>query len=141
MVERNWLLLAERINRALNVEKYEAVIVTHGTDTMEESAFALQSLVKSNKPVIMIGASRPGDHPQPDGPTNIRHAVRVAIDSRAENRGVMVVMGGKITPAFDITEFRSMLVTKELKERFHSPNFGSLGEITNDNQILWNDRH
>lgn len=136
--EKHWQLMAKRIEKALNEEGYDAVIVTHGTDTMEESAFALQFLVHSNKPVILVGASRPSNHPQADGPDNLRQAVHVAVEDDSAGKGVMVVMLGEIFPAFDVTEARAMLTTKPLQQRFYAPNFGSLGKVDSFGTIQWN---
>ena len=69
-------------------------IVTHGTDTMEETAFALELLVDSEKPVVMTGAMRNASEPDFDGPRNLLAAARVALDEDSRGRGAMVVMNG-----------------------------------------------
>jgi len=67
-------------------------VITHGTDTMEESAFFLNLTVKTDKPVVMVGSMRPSTAVSADGPLNLFNAVGVAVDPNARGRGVMVVM-------------------------------------------------
>src|SRR5262252_1277643 len=83
----HWLQLARRINELLNTRKdLSGVVVTHGTDRLEETAFFLHLTVKSNKPVVVVGAQRPPTGISPDGPINLLAAVRVAAahDSRGK---------------------------------------------------------
>ena len=84
--------LATRINERLNEPDCDGVVVTHGTDTMEETAFFLNLVVKSDKPVVMVGSMRPSTALSADGPLNLFNAVGVAVDPNARGRGVMVVM-------------------------------------------------
>lgn len=141
IAEPHWQLLAKRIERALIADGFDAVVITHGTDTIEETAFALQFLVHSDKPVILVGAARPANHVQPDGPNNIRQAVRVAISDKASGKGVMIVMGGRIYPGFNTTEIAADLTTKPIRHRFQSPHFGLLGEVDSNWRVIWNEQN
>lgn len=78
------------------------VIITHGTDTAEETAFLLDLTLDAGKPVVMVGAMRPADAVGSDGMRNLANAIRVASDPQAQNRGVMVVMGDTVFTASDV---------------------------------------
>jgi len=92
MNDEVWLTLAKRINQLLNKEGYDGVVITHGTDTMEETAYFLNLTVHSKKPVVMVGAMRPATGMSADGPLNLYNAVVTAADKNAMGRGVMVCM-------------------------------------------------
>ena len=96
--------LAERINVLLADDGVQGVVVTHGTDTMEESAFFLNLTVSSDKPVVMTGSMRPATAVSADGPLNLFNAVAVAAHDQARNRGVMVVMNDRIHEAHSLTK-------------------------------------
>ena len=85
------LTLAKRINQLLATPQVDGIVVTHGTDTMEETAFFLNLVVKSDKPVVMVGSMRPSTAVSADGPLNLFNAVGVAADPNAKGRGVAVV--------------------------------------------------
>lgn len=94
-----WVKLAKRINVALQRGDLAGVVVTHGTDRLEETAFFLYLTVRSNKPVVVVGAQRPATGISPDGPINLLSAVRTAASPRAVQKGVMVVMDDRILSA------------------------------------------
>src|SRR5262249_33048334 len=98
------LTLARRINELLAKSDVDGVVVTHGTDTMEETAFFLNLVVKSDKPVVMVGSMRPSTAVSADGPLNLYNAVGVAIDPNARSRGVLVVMNDWIHAAHSLTK-------------------------------------
>jgi L-asparaginase len=118
------IALANRINERLREEAVGGVVVTHGTDTMEETAFFLNLTVKSPKPVVMTGAMRPATALSADGPLNLFNAVAVAADPRAAGRGVLVVMNDRIHGAHSLTKTNTTSV-----ETFLSPINGLIGTV------------
>ena len=80
------------------------VVVTHGTDTLEETAALLALVHDDDRPVVLTGAMRPPGHPQPDGPANLRDAVRTAADPSRRGKGVLVSLGGQTWPAIGVTK-------------------------------------
>src|SRR5512134_3488281 len=86
------LKVAKRINELARSSGADGIVITHGTDTMEESAFFLNLTVKTDKPVVMVGSMRPSTAVSADGPLNLYNAVGVAADPNAKGRGVLVVM-------------------------------------------------
>jgi L-asparaginase type II len=98
-----WLTLARRIDEALRSRNDLAgVVVTHGTDRLEETAFFLYLTVRSEKPVILVGAQHPATGLSPDGPINLLNAVRTAVSAQAVGKGVMVVMDDRIISAREV---------------------------------------
>ena len=98
-----WLALSKRVEQVLTERKDLAgVVVTHGTDRLEETAFFLYLTVRSDKPVIVVGAQRPATGISPDGPINLLAAVRVAAAPQAVGKGVMVVMDDRIISAREV---------------------------------------
>ena len=91
MDESVWLKLAARAQTALAQPGIAGVVVTHGTDTMEETGYFLNLVVHSNKPVVLVGAMRPATEISADGPMNLYNAVAVAAHPDAHNRGVLIV--------------------------------------------------
>lgn len=125
MNEAVWLTLAARVNAELASADVDGVVVTHGTDTIEETAFFLSLVVASDKPVVVTGATRPASAPGSDGPANIRDAVALAASATARGRSVMVVFDGVIYSPRDIVRMR--LVSGR---EFESANGGSVGAIS-----------
>jgi L-asparaginase type II len=98
----NWIQLARRINQLLVLRKDLAgIVVTHGTDRLEETGFFLHLTVKSTKPVVVVGAQRPPTGISPDGPLNLLSAIRVAGTPESVGKGVLVVMDQRILSARD----------------------------------------
>jgi len=120
-----WLALSKRIESVLRDRKDVAgVIVTHGTDRLEETAFFLYLTVRSDKPVIVVGAQRPATGISPDGPINLLAAVRTAVSPEAVGKGVMVVMDDRILSARE---------TRKLYQRtggFSGGEMGMLGVVS-----------
>jgi L-asparaginase len=116
------LTLAKRINELLAKPDVDGIVVTHGTDTMEETAFFLNLAVKSDKPVVMVGSMRPSTAVSADGPLNLYNAVGVAIDAQAKGRGVMVVMNDWIHGAHSLTKTSTTAI-----QTFMSPLRGVVG--------------
>jgi len=116
------LTLAKRINVLLSQNDVDGVVITHGTDTMEETAFFLNLVVKSDKPVVMVGSMRPSTAVSADGPLNLFNAVGVAIDPNSRGRGVMVVMNDWIHGAHSLTKTSTTAI-----QTFMSPLRGLVG--------------
>lgn len=121
-----WLKLAKRINELLNKEGYDGVVVTHGTDTMEETAYFLNLTTRSDKPVILVGAMRPSTAISADGPANLYAAVVAAAASQSRGRGVMCCMNTNLYDAKDVMKMHTLDVAT-----FQSPNNGKLGYVYN----------
>ena len=116
------LKLAKRINELLATNHADGVVVTHGTDTLEETAFFLNLTVKSDKPVVIVGSMRPSTAISADGPLNLYDAVAVAADPQAKGRGVLVVMNDQIQGAHSLTKTSTTAV-----QTFMSPVRGVVG--------------
>jgi L-asparaginase len=119
------LKLANRINELARSSDVDGIVITHGTDTMEESAFFLNLTVKTDKPVVMVGSMRPSTAVSADGPLNLYNAVGVAADPNARGRGVLVVMNDWIHGAHALTKTSTTAV-----QTFMSPLRGLVGVAT-----------
>jgi L-asparaginase len=117
-----WLDLANRINELLKSNEVDGIVVTHGTDTQEETAFFLNLVVKSEKPVVLTGSMRPSTALSADGPLNMYNAVAVAANPKAKGYGVMVVMNDEIHSAHSVKKMMSTPV-----QTFMSPEEGMIG--------------
>jgi L-asparaginase len=118
-----WFKLARRANELLAKPDIAGIVVTHGTDTLEETGFFLDLVVKSDKPVVLVGSMRPATSTSPDGPLNLYNAVAVAADPEARGLGVLVVVNDDLHSARDIQKTNTTDV-----QTFTSPNRGQLGE-------------
>jgi len=116
------LKVAKRINELLPTNAVDGIVITHGTDTMEETAFFLNLVVKSDKPVVMVGSMRPSTAVSADGPLNLYNAVAVAGDPKAKGRGVLVVMNDWVHGAHSLTKTSTTDV-----QTFMSPLRGLVG--------------
>ncbi|WP_122863081.1 type II asparaginase [Campylobacter showae] len=119
-----WFKLANRVNELLTSGKADGVVITHGTDTMEETAYFLNLVVKSDKPIVMVGAMRNSGSLSADGPLNIFNAVNVAMSKEAAGKGVVVVMNDEIHAAREVTKTNTTAV-----DTFKSPNSGKIGTV------------
>jgi L-asparaginase len=116
------LKVAKRINELAKSTDVDGFVITHGTDTMEESAFFLNLTVKTDKPVVMVGSMRPSTAVSADGPLNLYNAIGVAGDPNAKGRGVLVVMNDWIHGAHSLTKTSTTAV-----QTFMSPIRGLVG--------------
>jgi L-asparaginase len=128
-----WLTLAKRINELLATPAVDGIVVTHGTDTMEETAFFLNLVVKSDKPVVLVGSMRPSTAVSADGPLNIYDGVAVAADPNAKGLGVLVVMNDWIHGAHSLTKTSTTAV-----QTFMSPLRGLVGVSTYGKNDFYN---
>ena len=123
-----WLLLAQRVNELLLQPEIEGVVITHGTDTLEETAYFLNLVVKSDKPVVLVGAMRPSTAISSDGPLNLYNAVVLAASPSARGKGVLVSLNNAINASRDVTKTNTVL-----QDTFKAPELGYLGYLV-DNQ-------
>lgn len=126
MNDEVWLILAQRINELLAKPEVDGIVITHGTDTMEETAYFLNLTVKSDKPVVLVGAMRPSTAVSADGPLNLYNAVVVAGAPESKGKGVLVAMNGSILGAASVLKMHTTAV-----ETFQAPNAGALGYVLN----------
>ena len=118
-----WLRLAKRIDRIFVEEPETAgVVITHGTNTLEETAYFLNLTVRHDRPVVMVGSMRPASAISADGPLNLLNAVRVASAKEARGKGVLIVLNDEISAARDGTKTNTLRV-----ETFRAPGFGFMG--------------
>jgi L-asparaginase len=122
MSDEIWLKLAKRVNQLAASPDVDGIVITHGTDTMEETAYFLDLVGKTNKPVVLTGAMRPSTALSADGPLNIYNAVAVAADPQAAGRGVLVSINDQIHSAHDITKMHTTAT-----DTFMSPYRGLIG--------------
>ncbi len=119
-----WLKLARRVQTLLSEKGVDGVVITHGTDTMEESAYFLDLVIKSHKPIVMVGAMRNADSLSADGPLNLYNAIALACSQEARGKGVLVLMDENIHAAREVSKTNTTSVAT-----FKSPNSGPLGQV------------
>jgi L-asparaginase len=120
-----WLELCQHVRDLFQSRpELAGIVITHGTDTMEETAYFLDLTTPGDRPIVLTGAMRPSDMPGTDGPANLLNAVRVAVDARARGRGVMLTMDDRVFAARDVTKTNSMRV-----ETFQAPERGALAIV------------
>src|SRR6187401_1109918 len=117
-----WKKLAIRANEIFAKNEADAIVVTHGTDTQEETAYFLDLVIPSNRPVVLTGSMRPATAISADGPKNLYDAITVAIDKKSKGRGVLVSFNEGI---YDGREVMKMSTT--FTNAFGSPNTGAIG--------------
>jgi L-asparaginase len=131
MNDEVWLKLAARVNQLTSQPDVKGVVITHGTDTIEETAYFLNLVVKSKVPVVMTAAMRPSTALSADGPLNFFNAVAVAANKDATGRGVLVVVNDWIHGASSLTKTSTTAV-----QTFLSPLSGLMGTVAYG-QIEW----
>jgi len=125
MNDEVWFKLARRVNELLSMPDVAGVVITHGTDTIEETAYFLNLVVKSRKPVVLTAAMRPSTALSADGPLNFYNAVAVAANEEAAGRGVLVVINDWIHGASSLTKTSTTAV-----QTFLSPLWGLIGIVS-----------
>ena len=124
MTNEHWLTLAKRVNVLLAQSDVDGIVITHGTDTLEETAYFLDLVVKSKKPVVLVGAMRPGTALSADGPINLYNAVLLAANPDAAGKGVLVAMADQIHSARDVSKTNT-----STPDSFKTTELGLLGYI------------
>ena len=117
-----WLKLAKRVNALLAQDDVDGIVITHGTDTIEETAYFLDLVVKSRKPVVIVGAMRPSTAISADGPINLFNAVILAGSDEAVGKGVLVALNDQINAAREVTKTNTSTA-----DTFRTPELGLLG--------------
>ncbi|MEB2359458.1 type II asparaginase [Bacillus pumilus] len=128
------LKLAKRVNKLLNDDQVDGIVITHGTDTLEETAYFLHLVVKSDKPVVVVGSMRPASAISADGPLNLYHAVKIASTKEAKGKGVMVTLNDRIASARFITKTNTTTT-----DSFKSLEHGYIGEVTGEVVSFYNE--
>jgi L-asparaginase len=131
MNDEVWLKLGKRVNEVLASPDTDAVVITHGTDTMEETAYFLNLVVKSDKPVVLVGSMRPATGISADGPMNLYNGVAIAVDPKAKGRGVLVALNDRVQAARNVAKYNTSNV-----EAFTSPNRGPAA-LVNTGKVTW----
>jgi len=124
MNDEVWLKLARRVNELAASSDVDGIVITHGTDTIEETAFFLNLVVKTKKPVVLTAAMRPSTALSADGPLNFYNAVAVAANPQAGGRGVLVVINDWIHGASSLTKTSTTAI-----QTFMSPLSGLIGTV------------
>ena len=119
-----WLKLAKRVNTLLAQSDVDGIVITHGTDTIEETAYFLDLVVKSKKPVVIVGAMRPSTAISADGPINLYNAVLLAGSKEAVGKGVLVTLNDQINAGREVTKTNTSTM-----DTFKTPELGFLGYI------------
>jgi L-asparaginase len=122
MTNEVWLKLAKRVNQLLAQRDVDGIVITHGTDTIEETAYFLDLVVKSKKPVVVVGAMRPATAISADGPINLYNAVLLAGSKEAVGKGVLVALNDQINAAREVTKTNTSTA-----DTFRTPELGFLG--------------
>jgi L-asparaginase len=126
-----WVQLQKAVSEALARPEVAGVIVSHGTDTLEETAFFLDLTVESEKPVVLIGAQRNASEKDFDGPRNLLNAARICVEPTARGKGAMIALNNQINAAREAVKTNTSEV-----ETFKSGDFGFLGVADNDRVIF-----
>jgi len=109
----------------------KGVIITHGTDTLEETAYFLDVAIKDPRPVTLTASQRDASESDADGPRNLHNAMRIALDPRAVNRGVVIALNEDINAAWDVRKLHTSHV-----DAFDSGDIGALGSI-DTGEVIW----
>ena len=132
MTNEVWLKLAKRANAVLKQRDVDGVVITHGTDTLEETGYFLNLVLKSEKPVVLVGSMRPATAIGAYGPANLYDAVAVAADPAARGRGVLAVLNNEIHYAREIEKRNATQL-----DTFESPNRGRAGLVNTGKAIFF----
>lgn len=126
--------LSLKIQELLKRDDITGVVVTHGTDTLEETAYLLDLTIKSDKPVIVTGSMRNSSELGYDGPANLAAAIVTAMAKESKNKGVLVCLNDEINCASEVTKEHSMHLNT-----FQSPEFGPVGVVDSNQVIFYRD--
>lgn len=128
----HWQQLKMRIEKAVNEENVDGVVITHGTDTLEETSYFLDLALSVNIPVVITGAMRSSNELGADGLINLQSAILVALNEESRDKGVLVVMNDEIHNAKFVTKTHTTNVAT-----FQTPTFGPCGLVTKESVIFF----
>lgn len=131
MDPQRWVAIHKMVVKALASDEIAGVMISHGTDTLEETAYFLDLTVSSDKPVVMVGAQRNASESDYDGPRNLVNAARICVSPQARGKGVMIALNGQINAAREATKTHTSDV-----ETFKSGEFGFLGVVDSDRLVF-----
>ena len=131
ITQNEMLGIKNRINKAVQ-EGYDGVVVTHGTDTLEETAYYLELTLDVNIPIVITGAMRSSNEIGADGLANLRSSLVVAIDNESCDKGILVVMNDEVHTATYVTKTHTTNVAT-----FQTPTFGPIGLVSKNNVIYF----
>lgn len=134
MTLETMLKLSKFTTELVERDDIDGVVITHGTGTLEETAYLLDLTVNTKKPVVVTGAMRSGSELGYDGPFNLATSICTAISDESLGRGVLVCFNGELNSASEVTKANSMALNA-----FRTPNFGPIGIVDNDNVIFYRD--
>ena len=123
--------LSQTIKKIISKKKFDGVIVTHGTDTLEETAYLLDLTIKTEIPIVVIGSIKNSSEQDWDGPQNLIDAIYICLNQNCKNLGVLVCLNGEINAASEVTK----IYTEQI-DGFRSLDFGALGFVQNEKIIL-----
>ena len=135
LVDRDWLDLAELLRGLFERDEADGVVITHGTNTLEETAYFLNLVLKTARPVVLVGSMRPASALGADGYLNLYNAVRVAADPDSRGHGVLAVLNDRIYGARDLTKTATFRV-----EAFQGRDLGPLGFADADGRVRYHHR-
>ncbi|MDS0524953.1 asparaginase [Clostridium sp. SHJSY1] len=126
------LELSKKVRDLILREDIDGVVITHGTDTLEETAYLLDLTLTTPKPIVITGAMRSSSELGYDGPANLAASICTAASNEAKGRGVLVCFNGELNSAREVTKANSMALNA-----FRTPNFGPIGIVDNNNVIFY----
>ncbi len=132
MTLETMLKLSDFVKELVSRNDIDGVVITHGTDTLEETAYLLDMTLDSEKPIVVTGAMRSGSELGYDGPFNLATSICTAIADESKGRGVLVCFNGELNAASEVTKANSMALNA-----FRTPNFGPIGIVDNDAVIFY----
>jgi L-asparaginase len=132
LVDKDWLDLVRTIHAIFDENKADGIVITHGTNTIEETAYFLSLTLKTDKPVVLVGSMRPASAISADGYLNLLNAVRVAADPGSRGRGALLVMNDTIYAGRDVTKTATYRV-----ETFQGRDLGPLGYSDADGKVIF----
>ena len=132
LIDKDWLDLVRTIHKIVDEDKADGIVITHGTNTIEETAYFLNLVLKTEKPVVVVGSMRPSSAISADGYLNLVNAIKVAADPNSKGRGCLLVMNDTIYNGRDVTKNATYRV-----EAFQSRDLGPLGFADGDGKIIF----